>query len=71
MITLFSNDCAKCRQVKAALEAYGRQFKTTFVDEDLAVELFERGHREMPVLRHGSIEYSGHDCIVALQEGEV
>ena len=71
MITLFSNDCAKCRQVKAALEAHRRQFKTTYVDEEVARMLFERGHREMPVLTDGVIEVSGHDCIVSLQEGEI
>lgn len=71
MITLFSNDCPVCHQVEAALKAHNRRFKTTRVDDEVARMLFERGHRGMPVLRHGDIEYSGHDCIVALQEGEI
>ena len=72
MIKLYSNGCPLCRVVTKHLQAKNKSFHTVDVDEDTATWLHAKGHRELPVLvSEDEMEYTGHDALVAIMEGEV
>lgn len=70
-LTLYSNGCALCIQVKSELERSGREFEVVSAKDEVAKFLFDHGHREMPVLSDGVLEVSGYDCISSLRGGEI
>lgn len=71
MITLYSNDCAVCKMVKAKLDSENRRYDLIKVSPDTVSTLKAEGFRSMPVMKKGDMAWEGHDCLVAIEEGEV
>lgn len=80
MITLFTQPgCSICRRTKAALEENGIVFESVDIRtgdgfDQLKQAMDHLGHdlpHTMPVLVVGDICYSGEDCLVAVDEGEI
>ena len=72
MVTLFTNDCVICRNVKARLTKLGAGVREVELDQAVASLLYRKGgHRSAPVLTDGELWWSGYDCIVALDGDEV
>lgn len=71
MITLYSNDCPVCKVVKAKLDESNKRYDMIKVCPDTAAKLKEEGFRSMPVMKFKDWSWEGHDCLTAINEGEV
>jgi glutaredoxin len=78
-MTLYTkSNCPACSEAKAAIDNAGLQCREISTDDDeghaemLAdAERLGVTPRAMPVLIAGDDLWTGYDCIVAVQEGEV
>jgi len=71
MITLYTNGCSICNVVKRMLNAKGIAFDEVKVACDPPAHLREHGIRSMPIIEIDDLLFEGHDCIEAIEEGEV